>query len=47
MAVKKGEWIKVEYVGTFDDGTVFDSTEVNGGAPLKFQVGMEQLIKGI
>jgi FKBP-type peptidyl-prolyl cis-trans isomerase 2 len=46
MAVKKGEWIKVEYEGTFDDGTVFDSTELNGGTPLKFQVGMGQLIKG-
>ena len=49
MAVKKvekGDWIKVEYEGAFDDGTVFDSTKMNGGAPLKFQVGMGQLIKG-
>ena len=46
MAVKKGEWIKVEYIGTFDDGTVFDSTKINGGNPLKFQAGMRQLIKG-
>ncbi|MFX0030516.1 MAG: peptidylprolyl isomerase [Candidatus Hermodarchaeota archaeon] len=46
MAVKRGEWIKVEYEGTFDDGTIFDSTKMNGGAPLKFQVGMGQLIKG-
>ena len=46
MAVKKGEWIKVEYIGTFDDGTVFDSTEQNEGLPLKFQVGEGQLIKG-
>lgn len=46
MAVKKGEWIKIEYKGTFDDGTVFDSTNKNGGDPLKFQVGMGQLIKG-
>ena len=46
MAVQEGEWIKVEYVGTFDDGTVFDSTELNGGNPLKFQVGTGQLIKG-
>ncbi|MFW9872825.1 MAG: peptidylprolyl isomerase [Candidatus Thorarchaeota archaeon] len=46
MAVKKGEWIKVEYEGTFDDGTVFDSTQINGGNPLKFQVGAGQLIKG-
>ena len=46
MAVKKGEWIKVEYEGTFDDGTIFDSTELNGGIPLKFQVGVGQLVKG-
>ena len=46
MAIQEEEWIKVEYVGTFDDGTVFDSTELNGGVPLKFQVGMGQLIKG-
>ncbi|MHA2034923.1 MAG: FKBP-type peptidyl-prolyl cis-trans isomerase [Promethearchaeota archaeon] len=46
MSVKKGEWIKVEYTGTLDDGTIFDSTGVNGGNPLKFQVGAGQLIKG-
>lgn len=46
MAVKRGEWIKVEYEGTFEDGAVFDSTDLNGGTPLKFQVGMGQLIKG-
>ena len=44
--VTRGQWVKVEYEGTFDDGTVFDSTKMNGGAPLKFQVGMGQLIKG-
>ncbi|MHA1987543.1 MAG: FKBP-type peptidyl-prolyl cis-trans isomerase [Promethearchaeota archaeon] len=46
MSVKKGEWIKVEYTGTLDDGTIFDSTGANGGNPLKFQVGAGQLIKG-
>jgi FKBP-type peptidyl-prolyl cis-trans isomerase 2 len=46
MAVKRLDWIKVEYEGTFDDGTVFDSTKMNGGTPLKFQVGAGQLIKG-
>jgi len=46
MAVKKGEWIKVEYTGTLDDGTIFDGTSVNGGDPLKFQVGTGQLVKG-
>lgn len=46
MAVKKGEWIKVEYTGTLDDGTIFDGTGLNGGEPLKFQVGTGHLIKG-
>ena len=46
MAVKRGEWIRVEYIGIFDDGTVFDSTELNEGLPLKFQVGEGQLITG-
>ncbi|MFX1453934.1 MAG: peptidylprolyl isomerase [Promethearchaeota archaeon] len=46
MAVRKGEWIKVEYTGTLDDGTIFDSTGMNGGNPLKFQVGAGHLIKG-
>ena len=46
MAIKKGDIIKVEYEGTLDDGTVFDSTKLNGGDPLKFEVGGGQLIKG-
>lgn len=46
MTIEKGEWIKVEYTGTFDDGSVFDSTEMNGGIPLHFQVGAQMLIKG-
>ncbi|NVM34994.1 MAG: peptidylprolyl isomerase [Candidatus Lokiarchaeota archaeon] len=46
MAIKVGDIIKVEYVGTFDDGTIFDSTENNGGIPLKFEVGAGQIIPG-
>ncbi|MFW9902063.1 MAG: peptidylprolyl isomerase [Candidatus Thorarchaeota archaeon] len=46
MAIKDGDIIKVEYVGTFDDGKVFDSTQLNGGIPLKFEVGAGQLIPG-
>jgi len=46
MAIKKGDIIKVEYEGTLEDGTIFDSTEKNGGVPLKFEVGAGQLIKG-
>jgi FKBP-type peptidyl-prolyl cis-trans isomerase 2 len=43
--VKKGNKIKVEYVGTLEDGTVFDSSEKHG-EPLEFEAGAGQLIKG-
>ncbi len=46
MAIKKGDIIKVEYEGRLDDGTIFDSTELNDGLPLKFEVGKGQLIRG-
>ena len=42
--VKKGNKIKVEYTGTLDDGTVFDTSE--GKKPLEFEVGSGQIIKG-
>jgi FKBP-type peptidyl-prolyl cis-trans isomerase 2 len=42
--VKKGDIIKVEYVGKFTDGNVFDKSE--GRGPLEFQVGSGQMIKG-
>jgi len=43
--VKKGDKVKVEYVGKLEDGTVFDSSEIQK-APLEFVVGEGQLIKG-
>ena len=46
MAIKKGDIIKVDYEGSLDDGSIFDSTEKNGGTPLKFEVGGGQIIKG-
>jgi FKBP-type peptidyl-prolyl cis-trans isomerase 2 len=45
MAVEKGKKIKVEYTGTLEDGSVFDSSEKHG-APLEFTAGEGQMIKG-
>jgi len=42
--VAVGDTIKVNYTGTFTNGTVFDSSA--GKQPLEFAVGSGQLIKG-
>lgn len=43
--VRKGDTVKVEYVGSLEDGTVFDSSEKQK-APLEFVVGEGKIIKG-
>ncbi len=43
--VTKGHNISVHYVGTFDDGTKFDSSH-DRGEPLSFNVGSGQMIAG-
>jgi FKBP-type peptidyl-prolyl cis-trans isomerase 2 len=44
MAIKTGDKIKVDYTGSLEDGTVFDTSE--GKQPLEFEVGSGQIIKG-
>ena len=44
-AVKAGDVITVNYVGSFPDGTVFDASAKHA-QPLQFPVGMGNVIKG-
>ena len=45
MPIKEGYYVKVEYTGTLEDGSLFDSTKEQG-EPLEFQVGANQVIEG-
>ena len=40
LKVVNHSWVKIEYTGSFEDGTVFD-TNVGKDKPLVFQIGMK------
>jgi FKBP-type peptidyl-prolyl cis-trans isomerase 2 len=44
--IKIGDTVKVHYTGKLDDGTVFDSSLVEGREPLEVVLGSNMLIKG-
>lgn len=44
MVVEKGDFVSVDYWGTLEDGTQFDTSEGRGA--LEFTVGAGQMIKG-
>ncbi len=47
MTIKKGAKVKVEYTGTLDDGSVFDSTTHGDHThPLEFEIGAGKVIPG-
>lgn len=45
MVVEKGNMIKVEYTGSFEDGEVFDASERHG-QPLEFKAGEGMVVPG-
>lgn len=45
MGVKLGDIVAVEYIGTLDNGEIFDSSESQGGS-LEFTVGGGQVLQG-
>ncbi|MAE13158.1 peptidylprolyl isomerase [Candidatus Woesearchaeota archaeon] len=45
MPVKNGDKIKVDYTGSLEDGTIFDSSE-KAGHPIEVEIGAHKVIKG-
>jgi peptidylprolyl isomerase len=43
---RNGDTVKVSYVGTYDNGSVFDSAGINGSDPMQFTIGNSSMIPG-
>ena len=44
--IQNGDTVKVNYTGKFEDGSIFDSSMVEGRQPLTVTLGQGQLIPG-
>ncbi len=44
-SVKLGDKVSIQYVGKFEDGTIFDSSQ--GRDPLEFEAGSPNIIEGM
>lgn len=47
QTAKQGDFVKVDYTGTLDDNTVFDTSRREGRTPLEFIVGGGQVGLGV
>ena len=42
--IEEGSRVKIHFVGTLDDGAMFYSTHVQGGAPMQIEIGKHEIL---